>query len=413
MKKFFYIPMLLFFLLIAGCSDDSDDSNVILKIKKTDINITAAGGTGTIEVSAPGAVSASSSDEWCSVNVSDNIVTVTASENKDRSNRTAMILISYNGENITVPVTQKCAFLIIESSSLNFSFQGGSQELAITSSLSFSVIIDNDWLTYSIEEGKIILTAEAYTGNELRTNKVTISSGNMTEEVSVSQDKVALLLDQTSLSFSGEGGTNKITVLSNIEFEVTVVDDWITYTVEDNVVTFNAVKSSETAARTSTVTFTSGILTVQVLVTQKVSLIGDWKMDYDDEDGVAQQLIVTLTDNNDGSYIMSGLPVGFNVVVKYNNNGDLIIQNSQYLGIFSSYYIFLCMSDGEDVSWSPDIQYKASYTDGKSFTFADNGTWTSKTVSGIWFYAFSEMTPSSSTALGFLVIMDNIVLSRD
>lgn len=405
--------MLLFFLLIAGCSDDSDDSNVILKIKKTDINITAAGGTGTIEVSAPGAVSASSSDEWCSVNVSDNIVTVTASENKDRSNRTAMILISYNGENITVPVTQKCAFLIIESSSLNFSFQGGSQELAITSSLSFSVIIDNDWLTYSIEEGKIILTAEAYTGNELRTNKVTISSGNMTEEVSVSQDKVALLLDQTSLSFSGEGGTNKITVLSNIEFEVTVVDDWITYTVEDNVVTFNAVKSSETAARTSTVTFTSGILTVQVLVTQKVSLIGDWKMDYDDEDGVAQQLIVTLTDNNDGSYIMSGLPVGFNVVVKYNNNGDLIIQNSQYLGIFSSYYIFLCMSDGEDVSWSPDIQYKASYTDGKSFTFADNGTWTSKTVSGIWFYAFSEMTPSSSTALGFLVIMDNIVLSRD
>ena len=78
MKKINILWMLIGCLfLVTSCSDDDDSSAVAsLQVIKSDVSFTAIATTGTIEVQSTSAITAVSNQDWCTVTVNGNVVTV-------------------------------------------------------------------------------------------------------------------------------------------------------------------------------------------------------------------------------------------------------------------------------------------------------------------------------------------------
>jgi hypothetical protein len=332
MKKLLII--IISCLYLAGCSDDSDNP-AEFEIVRSDVNISATGGEGTIEVSPYGNIQAASDQEWCTVSVSDYVVTISLTANEDILNRTALVTISSGAEKLFVPVTQASAIL-------------------------------------SLENNKLIVPRA--------------------------------------------GGTQQVQVTTNLDIHISVEDEWLSYVREDQVITFTAEPNTDLGARQTVVTITGGKFTAQIEVIQisYEDLLGDWNLSFVDDEGNPAAAVITLTEDVEGSsYLMSGLPAGLSVKVLY-NNGNLIIESGQYVGMYySTYYLYLCLWDGNTLTWNTSVQYEApaSFGDGWSYSFADNGTWTG-TVQGILIAAFSGQTPSSAGYAGYLLIMDHWVLTK-
>ncbi len=335
MKKLFYILILISCLFIHACDDDPE-SAVELSVIKSDVNMPALGGEGTIEVSTNNSVSATSSEEWCTVSVSGSIVTVTVPSNEDILSRTALVTISSSGQTVSVPVTQASAIFSVDTQNLLIPKAGGNAQLIVT---------------------------------------------------------------------------------ANLSFEVSVEDDWLEYSVNDSMVTFTAAANTDALPRQATVTITCGKYSAQVFLNQisYSDLLGNWTLYYNDGTSATSRTITLSEDVTDASFIMGNLPGGYSATVLF-DEGNLILESGQSLGMYySTYYVYLCMWNGSTLTWDTSVQYEApvNLSDGSfSYTFADNGSWTSYTVTGFLFYAFTSEPPSSSSAAGWLYKLNNLVMEK-
>ncbi len=160
MKNIFRVTVLLLLSVwIIGCSDDADD--VKPSVIKSDVNFTAEGGKGTIEVSAQNNITASSDNDWCVVNVTGAIVEVTVTANENPLGRTALVTLQAGSETLSVPVTQAGMLLLLDTDELSVFFAGGEGEVTVTKNLlPFHVAVADDWVTYSVDGNKIIFTVE-------------------------------------------------------------------------------------------------------------------------------------------------------------------------------------------------------------------------------------------------------------
>lgn len=108
LKNIYTLLLLLGCLFVAtACSeDDEGTAAVTLKVIKSDVKFGAAAATGTIEVSSAGTISAVASEDWCTVSVSGNIVTVNVTVLDDRESRSALVTITDVSGQVEVPVYQ-------------------------------------------------------------------------------------------------------------------------------------------------------------------------------------------------------------------------------------------------------------------------------------------------------------------
>lgn len=331
MKKLFIL--ILFGIYLAGCDDDNNEP-LEFSIVSSDVNIPAGGGEGTIKVSAFNDFSAVSDEEWCTVAVSANVVTVSVPSNGELVNRTTMITINSGDKTLKVPVTQAGSV-----------FSVGAKKLVISRS----------------------------------------------------------------------GGTGQVAVTTNLDFNVSVEDEWVTYSVDDGVLTFTAQPNTETGARHTFATINSGNFNAQVEIIQisYSDLLGDWNLAYLDDEGNPAAAMISLNEDVAGaSFTMTGLPADLTIRLLY-NNGNLTIENGQFLGMYSGYFLYLCAWNGSTLTWDSSVQYEAAVSlgNGWSYSFADNGTWT-ETVNGFLIAAFSADPPASAGYVGYLLAMDQWVLTR-
>jgi len=336
MKKLFYIFILIFAVIVSGCDDDTEETTG-LSIVKSDVYMPAAGGEGTIEVSAPGSISATSGADWCTLSVSGSNITVTVPANEDVMGRTALVTISSLDQNVSVPVTQTGSIFSVGADKLIFPRDGGSQQVTVTANLPFDIVIQDDWLSYSVEDDLVTFTAEANTGDIPRATTFTITSG-----------KYDALVTATQISYS--------------------------------------------------------------------DLLGNYTLAYNNGTTTTSRTVTLSEDVAGSSFILSNLPSGFSAKVLY-EDGKLIMENAQYLGMYSIYYIFLCMWDTSTGSYSidPGVQYEATLSFTESvpvYTFSDNGTWPGNTVSAFMFAAFTSETPSYSNYVGYLNDFINVSLIK-
>lgn len=108
LKNIYTLLLLVGCLFVAtACSeDDEGTAAVTLKVIKSDVKFGAAAATGTIEVSSAGAITAVASEDWCTVSVDGNIVTVSVTVLDDRESRSALVTITDVSGQVEVPVYQ-------------------------------------------------------------------------------------------------------------------------------------------------------------------------------------------------------------------------------------------------------------------------------------------------------------------
>lgn len=169
-------------------------------------------------------------------------ITVHLENNENLSARQATLTIKADdieGSTSITIVQDSKGSLHVQPVDNAFQTTGGTATFTITSNKAWTVISDNQWLTFDKAEGTgtgnietITATATANPGAK-RTTIVTVSTGLEKKTFEATQDGVILEfaeVEEGATTFSGAGQTEaKIyTVVANIPWKVETKDEWIT-----------------------------------------------------------------------------------------------------------------------------------------------------------------------------------------
>lgn len=204
-----------------------------------------------------------SAADWCSIAPKSgaagaNKVKVIAIENETNDNRTVTVVLKAQTAQQEVVVTQlQKNALVAGQTSYDVPSEGGQIEVVLGHNVDYSVAIDAAWLTEvktkAYEETKLVFAAEANTALEGRTAKITITAGDLKQEITVNQAAFVptFEMDATELWIASEGGSAVLNITANFEYSVAVAEgcDWLTVTSEGGKHTFTAVANPDFAYR--------------------------------------------------------------------------------------------------------------------------------------------------------------------
>ena len=161
-----------------------------------------------------------------------------------------------------------------------FGAKGGQQTITIIASEAWTLTksVESDWLTVKTVSGKagttqVDLEAAENTLTILRTATITVSFGNLTKNVEISQSAAnsAISLSVDSLNFASVGDSQSFSIKSNIAWTVTSSLDWCSVSPasgsNDGSVTVNVSENKSLSERSATITVESeiGNQTVKVI----------------------------------------------------------------------------------------------------------------------------------------------------
>ena len=175
----------------------------------------------------------------------DGKVRVTVYENDTNENRTATLVITAETavKEIVLTQLQKNA-LVAGSTALTVGAEGGEVKVKVAHNVDFNVAIDADWLTQTkaMTETELVFTAAASKELEERTATITITAGDLTQKVTVTQDAFVptFEMDKAEIWVPAEGGAGELNITANFDYELSVDADWLTVTNEGGKYTFTA-----------------------------------------------------------------------------------------------------------------------------------------------------------------------------
>lgn len=200
MKKIIKLMILsLCVLSFAACGDSSDtDSN--LKIVSSNINFTAAGGTGDIQVEATtsssvesGTVTATANQPWCQLSVSGNKITVNVPEFYQLEGRSSLITIKCGTESTQVTATQAGYVFALDTPSLIVT--GGDTQhtdaYAFKYSLPFKFTTTKDWFTATLDGNSVKIAYAANTTGHPRFGYLKYECGTIKDSIRVAQYEIS------------------------------------------------------------------------------------------------------------------------------------------------------------------------------------------------------------------------------
>ena len=218
MKKINILWMLIGYLfLVTSCSDDDDSAVASLQVIKSDVSFTAIATTGTIEVQSNSAITAVSNQDWCTVTVNGNVVTVAVPTYTGLVGRNAVVEISNTLDSkVRVPVSQAGGVWYVNGDDLyGLSDEESTITIPVKSDYDYTVDMPA-WITgEKVKEGYNFTLTENTTGNA-RKGTVIFKSQKGTKEITFVQfgvNDIAGTYEATYSTF-GEG------------------DDWVSETVK-------------------------------------------------------------------------------------------------------------------------------------------------------------------------------------
>jgi hypothetical protein len=155
---------------------------------------------------------------------------------------------------------------VVAEKEYSFESEGGSLELKVQANINFEVATSVDWIervdNRSLSESTLNFTVKENLENEGRTGTITISSGSLSQEIQVTQaGKNDLLVSQSEFSIVPGGETIQVTVSTNLDYEVSISDDWVkevtTRGLSDYTHVFEVAANTTYDSRKATITFTS------------------------------------------------------------------------------------------------------------------------------------------------------------
>ena len=194
----------------------------------------------------------------------------TAEANTTSSSRTATITLSAGDITNNVLVTQAGISLSVSTTSVSVATAGESFTVTVTCDTDYSVDVSDTWLTLESDNaGTLAFTAEANSSGDSRTATITVTAGDLSSTVEVTQAGISLSVSPTSVSVAAAGESFTVTVTCDTDYSVDISDDWLTMNSNSSgTLSFTADANTSGSSRTATITITAGDLSETVTVTQ-------------------------------------------------------------------------------------------------------------------------------------------------
>jgi hypothetical protein len=262
-----------------------------LTVSPTMLDFTASGETKTIAVTSNVSWTAGKDTSWITVSPAsgsnNGTISVAVEANTETNSRTGTVTVTGGGITRTVSITQAAYVpptntLTVSPATLDFTASGETKSVTVTSNVNWAASKDAAWITVSpasgSNNGTVSVTAEANTEISSRTGTVTISGGGLTHTIAVTQaadvttPSPVLTVSTANVELAAEGGSQNITIQSNISWTAVCSDAWVSVSpasgTNNGTISITAVANSTENARTATVTVSGGGLTHTVTVKQ-------------------------------------------------------------------------------------------------------------------------------------------------
>ena len=381
MKRISYILLSMAFAVaaLAGCSKEEAEETY-LRIERSDVDFSAAGGTGEILISTNAAsVSAVSGKDWLTI-TSENTESVlfSVAESGDEISRVESVTIKAGRVYQEVNVSQMA----------------------------------------EVDSENIILTAGRNNSKEERTVSVTIAAGWKTLELTVSQDRIYYFL-QESFSFSKDAVTGyeiePTESLSGIGWTVSSDSDWITAEkTSGGNLSFTLASNESGATRSGKINVTdeSGSALTSIEIRQGVwnydYFLGQWTLYSNDELGPVRAVFQENVPGESYTMLIEDSMLGaFPLYVTYDSSTASLNLKAQYVslleGLIPGYYFWWCATYGEYVTWAEEAGMDMVYNmDDKNpeLVCESDGEY-GEDITGFSLYVFSSQQASSSNVVGY------------
>ena len=177
------------------------------------------------------------------------------------------------------------ASLVVSPTNVDFSTDGGTGKVTITSTAAWTAEFVNDraddWCSIDSTSGSagtstLTITATANDTPDDRTASIVVKSGTLSKTINVSQkQKDALTVTSSKFEVDAEGGEVVVEVKANIDFEYAIDDaakEWIKYegtrAIQTSTLVFKVAKNDDTEKREGTITIKSGEFSEDVMIYQ-------------------------------------------------------------------------------------------------------------------------------------------------
>ena len=219
---------------------------------------------------------------WISVSKSTDKFNYTVSSNPNASSRTGSITVSGRGNSQTIPVEQTGVSLSVDKTSLNYTnVLVRYHTVNVTSNRSWTVSKSNSFIVVSRTSGSgnssFTITCSENSGAP-RTGSVTVTAGNVTRTIQISQDGKPLsytldgVVNKSPISVGYSGATKTIQISSGTSWTVSDNRSWISVSGAsgsgDGSATIQIANNTSSSSRSGTITISSGGETKTISVTQ-------------------------------------------------------------------------------------------------------------------------------------------------
>jgi hypothetical protein len=261
-----------------------------LAVAPTAVDADAAGTTTEITVTANvgWTVSVTPADDFITVSeaggAGDGAFNIVVAENAATATRSGTVTVTSGELTETITVTQAAAAatLAVAPTAVDAAAAGTTTEITVTANVGWTVSVTpaDDFITVSEAGGDgngfFNITVAENATTVTRSGTVTVTSGELTEIITVTQTAAAatLAVAPTAVDADAAGTTTEITVTANVAWTVSVTpaDGFITVSEADGdgdgAFNIEVAANSSVATRTGSVTVTSGELTRTITVTQ-------------------------------------------------------------------------------------------------------------------------------------------------
>ena len=252
-----------------------------------EVSFRALGESKTVQVEGNLSWNVLSRPSWVTISPDgadgSSMITITAENNSDATNRTGVIKLGKEGVTHTaeISVSQDGKYFSVNNEELAIGSKGGTMQVSIATNDSWSVNLFNNaqWLTVSDKSGEESLTidfiAEDNPSVNPRSETATISPKDLESvNVVIRQKARYLTLDSDGVQFFSKGGTSApITISTDGKYSISEQTDWFSISQEGDVFTVSADVNETGHIRTGDITITltdltEGSLTLTLTVTQ-------------------------------------------------------------------------------------------------------------------------------------------------
>ena len=239
MKKFLLL-LALFGFVFTACQSDSDESTPRIELSENRIEVESEPGSYTVDVTSPYLWSAVSKSPWIVVETESGDagtkeLSFKVERNEEENGREGSILLANSTHNLVAElhVIQKafCPSIIASPETLNFTVEGGTQDVAIAANVEYEISTTANWISYTTTENGITITAPEYAEIDPRTAEVVISNDKYNISKTIKVIQVAFVpeisLEKNEQNFAAKGGVQDIAIAANIDYKVSADAEWL------------------------------------------------------------------------------------------------------------------------------------------------------------------------------------------